>query len=132
MLKIDKISQICYKYFPPIIWKQTLRLLRSLTLPNTYNNIMTGANKKGLLKRKMTCYKKGRRAHNKGQFQDPQELSDVVSTRYIRPTTSELNMAEEDPIRHREGSKQEASDNRCESVMVLRPKRGGEEELWIN
>ena len=82
---------------------------------------MTGANKKGLLKRKMACYKKGRGAHDKGQSQGPQELSDSKSTRYIQPSTSELNMAEEDPTRPHEGTKQEASDNGYWSGMVLRP-----------
>lgn len=81
---------------------------------------MTGANKKGLRKRKKTYFRKGTRPHNTGTSHKHQELSNSETTHYIRPSTSELDMAAQDPIRPHGGTQQEDADN---SVMVLRPKR---------
>ena len=78
--------------------------------------------KKGLKKRLKTCFKRGNSTHNKGVKEKSTELDTENDFHYIRPTASEVEMAQEDPLRPYCESKLGDSDGGADSTMVLRPK----------
>ena len=78
--------------------------------------------KTGIRKRLKTCFKKGLLPHNKGIKEESRDFDTRNEFQYIRPTATEVAMAQEDPLRPHSNSNRESLDGRADSMMVLRQK----------
>lgn len=72
-----------------------------------------------------TWFKKGFTPINKDTKEENRELDNQNEFRYIRPTTSEVEIAKQDPLRPSCASQWEDSNRKPDSTMVLRPKSDG-------
>ena len=70
-----------------------------------------------------TWFEKGSTPLNKGVNEKSRDLDTRNEFHYIRPTNSEVDMAEQDPLRPYCKSKLEDSNSRVDSTMVSRPRR---------
>ena len=79
--------------------------------------------RKGVMKKRKTWLEKGLTSLYKGVNEKSRGLDTRNEFHYIRPTNSEVDMAEQEPLRPYCKSKLEDSNSGGDSTMVLRPRR---------